>query len=115
VGPLVFPRILGGLGLVVLLSLLASGGLKNTTGSDAFSWRGAARVAEILAAILLYVLVAEVLGFIVTGFVLMAFLMLRLAVRWPVALPVSFVLVVVVYQVFAIYLRVPLPQGVFGW
>ena len=115
VGPLVFPRILGGLGLVVLLSLLASGGLKNTTGSDAFSLRGAARVAEILAAILLYVLLAEVLGFIVTGFVLMAFLMLRLAVRWPVALLVSFVLVVVVYQVFAIYLRVPLPQGVFGW
>lgn len=115
VGPLVFPSILGSLGLVVLVSLLASGGLKNTAASDAFSWRGSARVAEILAAILVYVLVAEVLGFIVTAIVLIGFLMLRLGVRWPMALLVSFVLVVIVYQIFAIYLRVPLPRGVFGW
>lgn len=115
VGPLVFPSIVGALGFVVLVSLLASGGLKNTAVSDAFSWRGAARVTEILAATLVYVVVAEMLGFIVTGFVLMTFLMWRLAVRWQIALVVSLVLVVVVYQVFAIYLRVPLPQGVFGW
>ena len=115
VGPLVFPSILGGLGLVVLVSLLASGGLKNTAVSDAFSWRGSARVAEILAAILVYVLAAEVLGFIVTAVVLIGSLMLRLGVRWRVTLLVSVFLVVIVYQIFAIFLRVPLPRGVFGW
>jgi hypothetical protein len=41
--------------------------------------------------------------------------MRRLAVRWPVALTVSLLLILVVYQIFAIYLRVPLPRGVFGW
>jgi tripartite-type tricarboxylate transporter receptor subunit TctC len=115
VGPMAFPAILGSLGLVVLVILLSRGGLKETTSSDTFSWRGAGRVAVILAAILLYLLVAETLGFVLTGFVIVTFLMWRLAVRWPVALTISLILVVVVYQIFAIYLRVPLPRGVFGW
>jgi tripartite-type tricarboxylate transporter receptor subunit TctC len=115
VGPMAFPAILGSLGVVVLVILLATGGLRQTTAADAFSWRGAGRVAVILAAILLYLLVAEALGFILTGFVIVSFLMRRLAVRWPVALTVSLLLILVVYQIFAIYLRVPLPRGVFGW
>lgn len=115
VGPMAFPAILGSLGLVVLVILLATGGLGKTASSDTFSWRGAGRVAEILAGVLLYLLIAEALGFVLTGFVVVAFLMWRLAVRLPVALTVSLVLVVVVYQIFAIYLRVPLPRGVFGW
>jgi tripartite-type tricarboxylate transporter receptor subunit TctC len=115
VGPMAFPAILGSLGLVVLVILLATGGLGETASSDTFSWRGAGRVAVILAAILVYILVAETLGFVLTGFGIVAFLMWRLSVRWPVALTVSFVLILVVYQIFAIYLRVPLPRGVFGW
>lgn len=115
VGPMAFPAILGGLGLIVFVTLLASGGLRKTASSDTFSWRGARRVSVILAAILLYLLVAESLGFVLTAFAIVAFLMWHLAVRWPVALMVSLVIVVVVYQIFAIYLRVPLPRGIFGW
>jgi putative tricarboxylic transport membrane protein len=72
-------------------------------------------VALILSGVLLYVLLAEALGFIVTAFGLVSFLMWRLSVRWPVALFTSLVLVLVVYQVFAVHLRVPLPRGVLGW
>lgn len=115
VGPMAFPTILGSMGVVVLLILLATGGLRQTASADAFSWRGAGGVALILAAIVLYLLLAEALGFILTGFVILLLLMWRLAVRWPVALTVSLVLILVVYQIFAIYLRVPLPRGVFGW
>lgn len=115
VGPMAFPTILGSMGVVVLVILLATGGLRQTASADTFSWRGAGRVAVILAAILLYLLLAEALGFIITGFVILLFLMWRLAVRLPVALTVSLLLILVVYQIFAIYLRVPLPRGVFGW
>jgi tripartite-type tricarboxylate transporter receptor subunit TctC len=115
VGPLAFPMILGSLGMVVLVILLATGGLGTTESSDSVSWRGTGRAAEVLGGILLYLLLAETLGFIVTGFGIVAFLMWRLGVRWLLALAVSLVLVVVVYQIFAIYLRVPLPQGIFGW
>ncbi len=115
VGPMAFPAILGSLGVVVLVILLATGGLRETASSDTFSWHGAGRVAMILAAILVYLLVAETLGFVLTGFGVLAFLMWRLSVRWPVALTVSLVLILVVYQIFSIYLRVPLPRGLFGW
>ena len=115
VGPMAFPAILGALGVVVFAILLATGGLRQTASSDAFSWRGAKGVAVILGAIFLYLLVAEALGFVLTSFAIVALLMRRLAVRWPVALTVSAILVLVVYQIFAIYLRVPLPRGVFGW
>jgi hypothetical protein len=115
VGPMAFPTILAFIGLVVLAILLVSGGLRRTAASDTFSWRGTVRVAVILASILVYLLLAEALGFILTAFAIVTFLMWRLAVRWPVAVVVSLALVVVVYQVFAIYLRVPLPRGVFGW
>lgn len=115
VGPMTFPAILMALGLAVLTALGVSGGLRETAASDTFSWWGASRVATILAGILLYVLAAETLGFIVTAFGIVAFLMWRLTVRWPVALTVSLVLVAVVYQVFAVHLRVALPRGVFGW
>lgn len=115
VGPMAFPAILGGLGIVVLVILLASRGLRKTASSDTFSWWGARRVTVILAGILLYLLLAETLGFILTASVIVAFLMWHLAVRWPVALAVSLAVVVAVYQIFAIYLRVPLPRGVLGW
>ncbi len=115
VGPMTFPAILMVLGVVVLALLLLTGGLRETAASDTFSWRGAARVALILSGVLLYVLLAEALGFIVTAFGLVSFLMWRLSVRWPVALFTSLVLVLVVYQVFAVHLRVPLPRGVLGW
>jgi hypothetical protein len=55
------------------------------------------------------------MGFLVTGLAITAYLMWRLGVPWPNALATSLVLVVVMYQIFSIYLRVPLPRGVVGW
>jgi tripartite-type tricarboxylate transporter receptor subunit TctC len=115
IGPMVFPAILLGLGFASLVMLVVTGGMARTESSDSFSWRGAWRVVEVLGGILLYLLVAEAVGFVITGFGITTFLMWRLGVRWWVGPVVSLILVVVVYQVFAIYLRVPLPQGIFGW
>lgn len=115
VGPMAFPSIVMAIGAVVFTILLVSGGLKAGVGTDRMSLGGSARVATVLAAVAVYVLLAETVGFVVTGFAILVFLMWRLSVRLPLALAVSLALAVIVYQVFAVHLRVPLPRGVFGW
>lgn len=115
VGPMAFPGLLGILLVIVIVALLASGGLGRTAVADTFSWTGTWRVMEVLLAILLYLLLAELLGFVLTAATIVAFLMWRLAVRPPVAAGISLAITILVYQIFAIYLRVPLPQGLFGW
>jgi tripartite-type tricarboxylate transporter receptor subunit TctC len=115
VGPMAFPTLIGTLLVIVIVALVASGSLGRTAAADTFSWMGTWRVLEVLAAILLYLLVAELVGFVLTASAIVAFLMWRLAVRPPLAAGLSLAITVVIYQIFAIYLRVPLPQGLFGW
>lgn len=115
VGPRVFPSVLGGLGLLTLVILLATRQLGHTAGTETFTWQGAARVAGVLGAVAFYLVAGETVGFVVTTFVILVVLMRWLEVRWPVALVVSAPVVATIYQVFANVLRVPLPRGVFGW
>jgi hypothetical protein len=115
VGPRVFPAVLGALGLLTLVILLATRQLGHTEGTETFTWQGAARVAGVLGAVAFYLVAGETVGFVVTTFVILVVLMRWLEVRWPVALVVSAPVVATIYQVFANVLRVPLPRGVFGW
>ena len=69
----------------------------------------------VLAACLFYLLAAETLGFVLTAMGLLAGLMLCFGVRPPVSLVVAAVGSTLTYQVFAIFLRVPLPRGWWGW
>ncbi|HEX7085931.1 MAG TPA: tripartite tricarboxylate transporter substrate-binding protein [Vicinamibacterales bacterium] len=115
VGPMTFPSIIAGLGVVILGILLATGGLRTTAAADGFSARGAGRVALVLGAIGLYLVAAEPVGFVLTAGAITAFLMWLLDVRVRTALVVSASVVAVVYHVFAVLLRVPLPRGVLGW
>ena len=62
--------------------------------------------------LLLYVLASERLGFIVTGSVMLAALMLALKVRWVSALAVAVVATLLIHIAFYKGLRVPLPWGV---
>lgn len=115
VGPMTFPAIIAGLGVVILGILLATGGLRTTSAADRFTARGALRVAIVLGAIGVYLIAAETVGFVLTAGAITAFLMWLLDVRVRTALLVSASVVAVVYHVFAVLLRVPLPRGVFGW
>lgn len=110
-----FPAIIAGLGVVILGILLATGGLRTTSAADRFTARGALRVAIVLGAIGVYLIAAETVGFVLTAGAITAFLMWLLDVRVRTALLVSASVVAVVYHVFAVLLRVPLPRGVFGW
>jgi putative tricarboxylic transport membrane protein len=73
------------------------------------------RFAEVLLWIVLYVALAETLGFIVTAGVLLLVYLIRLGTRPVIAAPLALLLIPTVYYVFAVLLRVPLPRGLLGW
>ncbi|MEA3366468.1 MAG: tripartite tricarboxylate transporter TctB family protein, partial [Candidatus Hydrogenedentes bacterium] len=74
----------------------------------------AAHIALVIGAVLAYMLLAEWLGFVFTMTLLVFVLLWRFRMRWPIAAVVSALLVAAVYQIFANYLRVPLPRGLWG-
>lgn len=118
-GPMFFP------GLLIAALALVSGALLLTrrgraadrdprepvaVGPNA-SWRS----AEVLLWIAVYLALAETLGFVLTAAMLLLVYLLRLGTRPRVAAPLTLALVPVVYHLFAVILRVPLPRGILGW
>jgi tripartite-type tricarboxylate transporter receptor subunit TctC len=71
--------------------------------------------AVILAAGLAYLLLAEVVGFIVISFAIVLTLSLWMGAGLRGALTLAVAFPVATYQLFAHGLRVPLPQGWLGW
>jgi hypothetical protein len=69
----------------------------------------------IIAAAIFYLVAAEHFGFVITAAALLVGLLLCFRVRPSLAIGLGLALSVVVYQVFAIGLRVPLPRGLLGW
>ena len=76
---------------------------------------GLLRAGLALVWVVLYLLLAETIGFVLTAFLLLMLIWRALGVRWLVALPLAACLAVGVYQLFAVWLRVPLPWGWLGW
>jgi tripartite-type tricarboxylate transporter receptor subunit TctC len=118
-GPMFFPALLAGAMLLVLIGIAATSG-KTPPAAEAApvpaAPPGAAwRFAEVVLWVVVYIALAETLGFIVTAGVLLLAYLLRLGTRAKVAVPLAVILVPVAYQVFAVFLRVPLPRGLLGW
>jgi hypothetical protein len=84
-----------------------------TDGSNGSNWP---KVSLVLAALVLYGLLLERLGFVPTTFVLLSFL-LRIGgeVKWPTALVVACVAVLSSFALFDLWLRIRLPKGMFGF
>ncbi len=115
-GPQIFPATVAGLLILTTIALLALGELRKTASATAtIPKAGLVRAALAVAWVVAYLLLAEPLGFVLTATGLLILLMLILRVRWPLAVGVSVVLVPLMYQVFAVGLRVPLPWGWLGW
>jgi tripartite-type tricarboxylate transporter receptor subunit TctC len=137
-GPMVFPAVIGGLILVVLAALfwtkggghretlietavesLAEGTLQDHADMPAqtWAWHPSIIVPVVLAVagVIVFVVVVDRLGFVLTAFVLLAMLMRYLGTRLPVAVVASAVAAVATYQLFAIHMRVSLPWGLLGW
>jgi tripartite-type tricarboxylate transporter receptor subunit TctC len=114
-GPYFFPKLLALLALVVGGGLLVTGNLKVDPEVAAISRRGLIRVAEVVAWVVLYLMIVERVGFVLTAAGLTLLMLVRLGTRWPAAVALSAVVVPVAYHLFAVVLRVPLPRGWLGW
>lgn len=114
-GPWLFPSILIGLLVLVIVPLVWNGALLVPSDAQVLTREGLQRVGLAVAMVVVYLLAAEELGFLLTSALLLAVLFWRYEARWYVAGAVIVVLVPLTYQLFAIYLRVPLPWGWFGW
>jgi tripartite-type tricarboxylate transporter receptor subunit TctC len=113
-GPLFFPKVLA-VALAAVLVAIAATRRRDPSVSAASPPGASWRFAEVVLWIGLYLALAETLGFIVTAGLLLLVHLVRLGTRPTVALPLAAVLVPVVYHLFAVILRVPLPRGVLGW
>ncbi len=73
--------------------------------------RPRAGVAAVLAGLVLYILLADRLGFHITGVLVLAFWMRVLGASWRVTLPVAAIATLAMHFAFYKALRVPLPWG----
>jgi hypothetical protein len=114
-GPYIFPAALAVAIVVALIAMFLTGGLRRPDDHEPIAQGGFFRIAVAVGWVIAFLVLMEVLGYVLTGTVLLFALLLFLRVRRPVAAVVSLVLVPLSYQVFAVVLRVPLPWGWLGW
>lgn len=122
-GPALFPGIIGGLMVVFGLTLIVQSARRTVGLDDAGRpaappsrlWRGAVPNAlAVLLGVVVYLLVVDVLGFLLTMALLLLLLMLKLRTRLVVAVPASIAATLVIYAFFRGLLLVPLPAGILG-
>ncbi|RMF83442.1 MAG: tripartite tricarboxylate transporter TctB family protein [Nitrospinota bacterium] len=117
-GPGLFPQILGALfilfGLWVVLQQVRRRAWPRWP--RPFFTRERINALLVVLAVILYLLVVEYVGFILTVVCLLAGLMLSLGVRWRTSILLSIALTMATYLLFNKLLGVPLPAGlVEGW
>lgn len=124
VGPALFPRIISfafiGCGIYLMVKGVREHAL--VPWFDPQPWtrspRHVASVLLVLVALLFYIFLADTLGFLITGFLVLTGLMLWLRgpSRLPSTLAIAVGSVIVIQFAFGTLLRVPLPPGLLqGW
>lgn len=74
------------------------------------------KISLVLASLVLYAVFLEKLGFVVTTFVLLSFLLgLSEDKKWPRVLGVAIAAALGSFAVFELWLRIRLPKGIFGF
>lgn len=120
-GPGLFPTIVGVLFCVFGLALIVQAASGHVAPMDADAvehgerWRSIANVVVIVAAVPVYVVLSEYVGFVITMALIAFGIMVHLGVRLVLALPIAVLVAPAVSYVFGTVLRVPLPRGPFGW
>lgn len=118
-GAALFPGMIAA-GLAACGALLLARGVREQAPAFEFApWTRVpalvANFALICGALLFYIFAAEPLGFMVTGFVLLLALFLKLGVRPLPAIVVAPLAVLVIHLLFYKLLKVPLPWGILGF
>ncbi len=126
--PMAFPWLLIGLLGVTLLTGLVSTrrelprAVAPSSATDAASVSTSAQgggsylgFGLVVGSILFYIVAAEAAGFILVSFVILMVLTRWMGAGWRGSLGLSLIFPLVIFQIFAHVLRVPLPQGWLGW
>lgn len=118
--PMTFPWIIMGLMATTLIAVFVTTKLERSQDPKeldplTISTRGIISCLLVLGVIIVYVLFAEVVGFVLLCFVSLLILMGWMGVRPWIALPTALICSAGIYQLFAYVLRVPLPRGWIGW
>lgn len=130
-GPMIFPGVIGCLLMLICIPVVwqswqptsqhpstetepavGSGGESDSAARARSGWES---VLSVLLAAILFLLVLEPFGYVLASWLLLAGLMRYLGVRWSVVLLVALLVSLASYQVFGVWLRVPLPRGMMGW
>ncbi len=114
-GPYVFPTVLVVALILVFVAILMRGGWRSSGDQVAIRISGFRRIALVVGWVVTFVLLLNIVGYVITATLLLMAMLLIVRVRWPVAIALSFGIVPLSYQVFAVGLRVPLPWGWLGW
>jgi putative tricarboxylic transport membrane protein len=106
--------ILAGLAAIDLVSTILENKRKSVIRKplwNGFRW---GKVILVLAGLGVYAIVLDILGFIVSTFLILLFLFKAVEpVKWRDAIIGSVLTIAVVYAVFGIWLKVPFPSGIF--
>jgi putative tricarboxylic transport membrane protein len=118
-GPSLFPRVLGTLfvffGGIVLIQGWKTEGVAGEMPPEEGVPLNYFNPALVILLISGFIVFANKLGFLLTGFAVLFLLMMKLKVSLFKRSLVSIALVCFVYFMFAKVLRVPLPKGLWGW
>lgn len=104
--------------ILVVLSLIALAeslreGDAEKPGTGALNWR---KIVLVLLALLLYAFVLERLGFVLTTFLLLSFLLgLIEGTHWGKSFGVAGAAALASYAIFELWLKIRLPHGIFGF
>jgi hypothetical protein len=109
-----FPTILfTALGAILLALLMRRA--EEGPEKESISRSGIIHAVEVVFCVVLFVWLAEALGFVLTSMLILIFLLWRLGTRFVTSVTIAIILVPLVYQLFANVLRVPLARGLLGW
>ena len=118
-GPALFPNVLAVLFLIAGLVLLFQGVRSKAPlikiDRQALGGRALLNILSVLAAVVVYIFLSETVGFLILSCGLLFLLMtwLRATVFWSVVMACGVTLGI--YLLFAKFLLVPLPWGLWGW
>jgi putative tricarboxylic transport membrane protein len=118
-GPSLFPRVLAVLFILAGIGLIIQGIKKREKilkfDIGAVSRAGWINILFVLGAVVCYIFLAEVIGFLILSLVIMMVLMKWLRAKTSWSLVMSVIVTLAIYILFAKILLVPLPWGLWGW
>jgi len=118
-GPALFPRILAALfiffGGILSFKAIKAHGFSNLVQKSTIYWPGFSNYLCVVGAAIVYMLIADVLGFVLTAILILTLLMIKMGVSILKSALIATGTSVSINLLFGKFLLVPLPWGILGW